>query len=398
MQKQNQKCSFCGESFDRNEVFFGMASNAIICKSCIEKATLINEYISVDDSVDSKSNNLTPKKIMAYLDRFVVGQFNAKKTLSVSAFNHINKFLDDDSFIHTPKSNILLIGDSGVGKTLLVEKLAEIADIPFVIADATSMTQAGYSGEDVSTCLKQLLVKAGGNIEKAQRGIVFIDEVDKIAARGTAGGVDVSGRSVQQSLLKLIEGKEVQLSTKGIPTIDANEVMFDTKETLFIAGGAFEGLKDLKITQNRSQGIGFIKDNKYSAHENTQLPDEVLVKYGMIPEFIGRFSLRVGLDTLTKKDMFKIISATEGGILHTYRALLKKNNISLEVDECVINYAASQAIKLKVGARAVNRILQPVFDDVIFDNEGFVGVEKIHLRLKEDNTIEYVATKKNMVF
>lgn len=355
---------------------------------------LISEYIEEDHANKEEKHEFTPKSINAYLDRFVVGQKTAKRTLSVAMFNHMNKYTQDGSYIHLPKSNVLLIGDSGVGKTLLVEKLAELANIPFVIVDATTITQAGYSGDDVSTCLKQLLIKAGGDINKAQKGIVFIDEVDKIAAKSTSSGVDVSGRAVQQSLLKLIEGKDVPLSTKGIQSMDEEEVIFNTKDTLFIAGGAFEGLKSLVQKDNQTTGIGFVKTEKANNDVSDNISDEALIQFGMIPEFIGRYALRVQLDKLTEKDMFDIIANTEGGILHTYKTLFEKSNVSLTVDNRVIDYAVHQALKLRVGARAANRIIQPVFDDIIFNTEGLRGVEKIHLTLSEQNMIEYKEFKR----
>lgn len=399
--KGKKNCGFCGESAVDENLFYGMQSSSVICLKCISKANVISEYsteekeLAFDDEIMKK----TPKDIKGYLDRFVVGQDYAKKILAVALFNHLIRVSPNKS-PSMPKSNIMLIGNSGVGKTLLIEKLSEMANIPFVIMDATTLTQAGYSGDDASVCIKQLLIKADGDISRAEKGIVFIDEVDKIAAKSAKSSIDVSGRSVQQSLLKLIEGKDVPINTKGIPNISEEEIIFNTKNTLFISGGAFDGIRDIVNEENKpTHSIGFgcnltkkNDDKNYTLKET--ITDSALITFGMIPEFIGRYPLRVSLHELSKDDMKKIIMETEGGVLYEYNRVMNDAGVTLIIPDNVIEYAIEVSQTLKVGARSIQRIFQPIMDEIIFEVGDVRALLKIELKLK-NGEISYSLYKKD---
>lgn len=312
--------------------------------------------------------NLTPSQIHMALNKFIVGQEHAKKVLSVAIYNHNKRLHDETGLIK--KSNILIAGPSGCGKTLLAKTLAKILDVPFVIADATSLTEAGYVGDDVEICIQQLIMAADGDIELAQKGIVYIDEIDKIARAGENRSItrDVSGQGVQESLLKLIEG-----CTISVPVADrrkhpqGNNVQFNTSNVLFICGGAFEGLFDTE----KKNAVGFnteqpkIEDDEKKVNE--KLTSEALKKYGIMPELIGRLHVKCALAGLTEADLVHVLTEPEDAITKEYQMLFKQDGINLIYEEEALYEIARLAIEKKTGARGLRSILENVMLDTMYD-------------------------------
>ena len=311
--------------------------------------------------------NLKPREIHKELDRFIIGQEYAKKILSVAIYNHNKRLHDKTGLIK--KSNILLAGPSGCGKTLLAKTLAKILDVPFVIADATGMTEAGYVGDDVEICIQQLIAVADGDIEWAQKGIVYIDEIDKIARTGEHRSItrDVSGQGVQESLLKLIEG-----CTISVPVTDrrkhpqGNNVQFDTSNVLFICGGAFEGLFDVE----KKTAVGFntgqpeIEDDEKKVNE--KLTSEALKKYGIMPELIGRLHVKCALARLTKDDLVHVLTEPEDAITKEYQMLFKQDGVNLIYEEEALHEIARLAIEKKTGARGLRSILEDIMLEAMY--------------------------------
>ena len=329
-----------------------------------------------------------PHKIKAKLDEYVVGQEHAKKVISVAVYNHYKRVAaDTKDEIEIEKSNMLMIGPTGCGKTYLVKTLAKLLDVPLAITDATSLTEAGYIGDDIESVVSKLLAAAGNDVEKAERGIIFIDEIDKIAKKKNTNQRDVSGESVQQGMLKLLEGAEVEVPV-GASSKNAMVpmTMVNTKNILFICGGAFPGLEDvIKERLNKEASIGFKADlkDKYDNEENLlrQVMVEDIRKFGMIPEFIGRLPIIFTLDALTEDMLVRILKEPKNAIIKQYRKLLALDEVDLEFEEDALYAIAAKAKEKKVGARALRAIIEEFMLDIMYevpkdDNIGKVTITK----------------------
>lgn len=382
-----RKCSFCGKS---NPVMGGSANGVTICKKCVSS---MYEWMFEDEDKNSSLDKvqkesfipLKPSKIKACLDEYVISQDEAKIVLSVAVYNHYKRVLTDDKDIKIQKSNILMIGPTGSGKTYLVQTLAKILDVPFVIADATSLTQAGYAGEDVEDIITRLLSNANGNVERAEKGIVYIDEIDKLsmASSNFSFEKDVSGAGVQQALLKLLEGSEIEVPVKNIgpgktsPFSNVNQtVTIDTTNILFICGGAFEGLeKSLQDAGSKPIGFGKIEEKK----EVKQIENQDLVKYGLMPEFIGRFPVITILNSIDKESLLRILTEPKNAIVKQYQKLLLMDGVQLDFDRSALEYIAEKAIQKGSGARGLRSIIENCMTRIMYEVPDMEGVERIQV-------------------
>ena len=392
MMRKQKICDFCGiAESPENPIVEG--SNANICKSCAKEAyniiaTHLNDTTPIDDKASASSLNLDfdklkkPKELKEILDQYVIGQHRAKKILSVAVYNHYKRLIsknskDDDTQLL--KSNVLFIGPTGSGKTLLAQTISKYLDVPLAIADATSLTEAGYVGDDVENVVTRLIQAAGGDTAKASKGIIFIDEIDKIARMSENRSItrDVSGEGVQQALLKIIEGSLVNVPPKGGRKHPNDEALqIDTTDILFICGGAFDGLGD--IIQNRLGGntLGF-NQTKVDQNDKDNLiqyvePDD-LVKYGLIPELIGRLHMVAHLNEITQEDMVHILTEPKNSLIKQYIKLFEMDNVNLVFEDDTLNEIASLALKRKTGARGLRSILETVMLDYMFDLPDYSG-------------------------
>jgi len=359
-------CSFCGNSKESVKKLV-VGDQVAICSDCVELCQdLINDE-EKEETTDIEPG-YDPEVIKEYLDEHVIGQEEAKKVLSVAISNHYKRINNPPTDIEIQKGNVLIIGPTGSGKTLLAKTAAKYLKVPFVVADATSLTEAGYVGDDVESMISMLINAAAGDIRLAERGIVFIDEIDKISRKGESTSItrDVSGEGVQQALLKLVEGTTIRVPQSGgrkHPGGDMNEI--DTRNILFIAGGAFVGLKEVIANRMTGTSIGFgaeIKDSKIEGDLSKVSPDD-LTKYGMIPEFIGRFTTTVSIQNLSKEQLVEILTEVKNNYTSQYKYLLGLDDIKLEFDIEALEQIAENTVALKTGARGlhseIERVLMP---------------------------------------
>ncbi len=388
---KNVRCSFCGKA-QENVKKIVAGPGVYICDECIELCNSIieNEIYEEDENytLDGLEKIPSPKEIKEILDEYVIGQENAKKTLSVAVYNHYKRIAHEEEAdkddVEIQKSNILLLGPTGCGKTLLASTLAKILNVPFAIADATTLTEAGYVGEDVENILLKLIQAADGDIQKAEKGIIYIDEIDKITRKSENPSItrDVSGEGVQQALLKIVEGTVASVPPQGGRKHPHQELLqINTENILFICGGAFEGLEDIIKNRTGKKSIGFgtqIQSTKevgrYEVFE--QLLPQDLLKFGLIPEFIGRLPIVATLKELDKEALKKILTEPKNALVKQYKKLFEMDDVQLEFKPEAINAIVEKAIERKTGARGLRSIIEDIMRDVMFDIPSNPNIEK----------------------
>jgi ATP-dependent Clp protease ATP-binding subunit ClpX len=391
-------CSFCGKS--QREVRKLIAGPTVyICDECIRLCTDIIDEEAEREHADRGPKKLpTPQEILTFLDQYVIGQTRAKKILAVAVYNHykrINNSGTASGTVTTPsgeavelyKSNVLLAGPTGTGKTLLAQTLARMLDVPFTIADATTLTEAGYVGEDVENIIANLLVAADNDVERAQRGIVYIDEIDKIARKGDSPSMtrDVSGEGVQQALLKIIEGTRANVPPRGAKKYGQSEMVpIDTTNILFICGGSFTGLEHSIQRRIGRQGMGFGAEIKKAEEKRVgeilrELEPQDLIKYGLIPEFVGRLPVIATLDDLDDRDLERILTEPKNALIRQYQKLFALERVELSFDSAAVRAVGRQAIRNHSGARGLRTILENAMLDIMYEVPFLEGIKRCRI-------------------
>lgn len=394
MSQENRinKCSFCGNHKDVVKKLI-VSESVAICSDCID---LCNKLINDDTTVEVEKTeqvDYDPVEIKNYLDKYVIGQDDAKMVLSVAIANHFKRLDNPPKDLEISKGNILLIGPTGSGKTLLARTVAKFLNVPFVVADATSLTEAGYVGDDVESMISMLVNAAGGDVKLAERGIVFIDEIDKIARKGESTSItrDVSGEGVQQALLKLVEGTVCRIPASGgrkHPNGDMLEV--NTKDILFIAGGAFVGLKDIIKSRVKGTTMGFGADVRSKSDEvplSDVSPDD-LTKFGMIPEFIGRFTTSVTLTDLNKEQLLKVLTEIKSNYIEQYQYLFSIDKITLNFEDSALNQIVDNCLKLKTGARGLHTEIEKVLMPHMYNLKKYTKNDINEININQELVIQ----------